>query len=114
MAFCPSPFKIKSVEKHEKFSRKSEYYREYDVAIITLDCEIQFDEMVAPVCLPKEAACNDPTLYENRSATFTGFGIVTGVGTLASKLQARTYLWDGWGGLPPLGMSQTDVKERKA
>ena len=65
--------KINNIEIHEKYDKNKKYKIEFDFAIITLDCEIDFDEKVAPVCLPKEAACNNPTSYENRSASSTGF-----------------------------------------
>ena len=67
--------KINNIEIHEKYNKNKKYRSEFDFAIITLDCEIDFDEKVAPVCLPKEAACNNPTSYENRSASSTGFGV---------------------------------------
>ena len=61
--------KVKDVEIHKKFTATLYsgfvYEYNYDFAIITLDCDLSFDErIIGPVCLPKKE-CNNPSAYEN-------------------------------------------------
>ena len=52
--------KISKIERHSKFNEST---ADYDVAIITLNCDLEFDHRVAPVCLGQ---FSDPSKYENR------------------------------------------------
>ena len=60
---------------------------EFDYGIITLQNSVTFNEKVAPICLP---ATMDSKKYENKKATFTGWGLMNGTLVTAEPLVQAT------------------------
>ena len=69
------------IEIHEGYDRKK---KDYDFAIISLDCDLEYDHGVAPVCLSQPL---DPSLHENRDAVAIGWGRTKCKNNHPSKLQ---------------------------
>ena len=74
--------KISKIEIHSNY-KKTEAY-DYDFAIISLDCDLEYDHGVAPVCLGQT---HNPSLYENRDTVAVGWGMTECVNNNPTKLQ---------------------------
>ena len=74
--------KISKIEIHSNY-KKTEGY-DYDFAIISLDCDLEYDHGVAPICLSQSS---NPSLHENRDAVAIGWGRTKCKNNVPSKLQ---------------------------
>ena len=74
--------KISKIEIHENYDRKT--FLDYDFAIISLDCDLEYDPGVAPICLSQSS---DPSLHENRDVVVIGWGRKKCKNNLPSMLQ---------------------------
>ena len=73
--------KISKIEIHRNYKIKR---NDYDFAIISLDCDLEYDHGVAPVCLGQ---IHNPSLYENRDTVAVGWGRTECVNNHPTKLQ---------------------------
>ncbi|KAJ8874105.1 hypothetical protein PR048_024946 [Dryococelus australis] len=78
----PLPFVERSVSRKVVHPKYNFFTYEYDLALVRLESPLQFQQHIAPVCLP---ASDDLLIGEN--ATVTGWGRLSEGGTLPSVLQ---------------------------
>lgn len=76
------PYIERAVAKKIVHPKYNFFTYEYDLALVKLDFQIEFDPHISPICLPATDA-----LLVGENATVTGWGRLSEGGTLPSVLQ---------------------------